>query len=231
MTFVMRLLAAIGSRKASEPRRDLHTRVFRRDGRDPSTPLGASSGTPARAPNSQNLHFFCHDSSFHATISYTAFPPAPQEDNLASGNRFLLELALDASQVSNFNAAYQVKVVAYPKQGEAYERIVNFSSAGRGSALVSVSEAPGALKLAVWPEAVSQSDQDNLRTISFDVPASSWQTSSEVKLPGIAISDYFWDWWLHLTRNFGVEREPVCASGCPALSSPITVYDVDTMWQ
>jgi hypothetical protein len=148
---------------------------------------------------------------------------------MAQGHRFLLEVNLDASHVSNFNPAYQVKVVAYPKQGDAYERIVNFSRAGQGSALFSFIEAPGALQLAIWPEAVSTSDQQSLRTISVDVPASSWQANSEVKLPGITISDYFWNWWLHLTRNFGVDRGPACASGCPAFGSPITVYDADTM--
>jgi hypothetical protein len=149
---------------------------------------------------------------------------------MPSGQRFLLELALDASQVSKFNPAYQVKVVAYPKQGEAFERIVNFSRTGQGSALFSFSEAPGALKLAIWPEAVSTSDQESLRTISVDVPASSWQASSAIKLPEIAITDYFWNWWLHLTRNFCVDCEPVCASGCPVFGSPITIYDADCMW-
>jgi hypothetical protein len=149
---------------------------------------------------------------------------------MPSSPRFLLELTLDASQVSNFNPAYQVRVVAYPKQGEAYERIVNFSRTGQGSALFSFSEAPGALQLAIWPEAVSTADQRSLRTISVDVPASSWQTASEIKLPDIAITDYFWNWWLHLTRNFSVRPQPVSASGCPAFGSPISVYNGDGMW-
>jgi hypothetical protein len=154
----------------------------------------------------------------------------PQGGTMSSGHRFLLELALDASQVSNFNPAYQVKVVAYPKQGEAYERVVNFSRTGQGSALFSFSEAPGALKLAIWPEAVSTADQESLRTISVDVPATSWQTTSQIRLPDIAITDYFWNWWLHLTRNFGVDHQRACASGCPTFGSPITVYDADSMW-
>jgi hypothetical protein len=205
MTFVMRLPAAIeGARR----------QIF----------------IPIRAGIPAIFHFSVTNPRLVPLSSARLSGRLSQEDIMPSGQRFLLELALDASQVSNFNPAYQVKVVAYPKQGEAYERIVNFSRTGQGSALFSFNEAPGALKLAIWPEAVSASDQNSLRTISIDVPVSSWHTSTAIKLPEVAITDYFWNWWLHLTRNFSVDRQPVCASGCPVFGSPISVYDRDGIW-
>ncbi|MGO9337208.1 MAG: hypothetical protein ACLPY1_06840 [Terracidiphilus sp.] len=147
-----------------------------------------------------------------------------------SGQRFQLEVPLDASQVSSFNPAYQVKVVAYPIYGEPHERIVNFSPAGHGSALFTFSEAPGSLKLAIWPEGVSTAGLSNLQTISIDLPASSWLKVSDIRLPEVTISDYYWNWWLHLTRKFRVDRQPIHVDGFPVFGTKIAVYDADGMW-
>ena len=149
---------------------------------------------------------------------------------MANGDRFLLEVPLDASQVLNFHPAFQVKVVAYPIYGEAHERIVNFSVTGRGSALFNFSQAPGSLKLAIWPETVSTAGLRNVQTISVDVPASSWLKAWEIKLPEVVITDYYWNWWLHLTRKFTVDRRPICGDGIPVFATRIAVYDADGQW-
>ncbi|MGO9880986.1 MAG: hypothetical protein ACLPSM_16775 [Acidimicrobiales bacterium] len=149
---------------------------------------------------------------------------------MAPAHKFLLEVPLDASQVSSFNPAYQVKVVAYPIYGVAHERIVNFSPSGQGSALFTFTEAPGSLKLAIWPEAVSTAGLRNLQTISVDVPASSWLKVSAIRLPEITISDYYWNWWLHLTRKFTADRQPIHVDGFPVFGTRIAVYDGDGMW-
>jgi hypothetical protein len=149
---------------------------------------------------------------------------------MTNGHRFLLELTLDASHVSNFNPAYQVRVVAHPKHGETYERTVNFSRTGKGSALFSFSEAPGALTLAIRSEAATTSEVKNPKTIYVDAPASSWGTASEIKLHDVPLSDYYWNRWLHLTRNFGADRQSACAAGRPAFGSAITVYNGEGRW-
>jgi hypothetical protein len=149
---------------------------------------------------------------------------------MAPGHKFQLEVSLDASQVANFDPGQQVKVVAYLRHGEPHERIVNFSLAGRGSALFSFNEAPGSLKLAIWPGAVSTSGLESVQTISVDVPSSSWQSDSAIKLPEIPISDYYWNWWLHLTQKFSVDRPPAYAEGYPVFCPSITVYDGDGQW-
>jgi hypothetical protein len=149
---------------------------------------------------------------------------------MATDKEFLLEVPVDASQVSDFKPNHPIKVVAYPKQGEAQERVISLNADGQGTASFSFSQAPGSINVALGPETASAADLKNLQTISVNVPASSWLTASAVKLPAVAISSYYWRWWLHWCRSFKVTGRLVCADGSPVVGATVSAYDVDAWW-
>ena len=114
---------------------------------------------------------------------------------MSEGHEFLLEVPIDASQVSDFKPDRAVKVVAYSKQGEAQERSVKLNAEGKGTVTFGFQQAPGSLQVALGPETASATDLQHLQTISVSVPASSWRKAKQVKLPAIPISSYYWWWW------------------------------------
>jgi hypothetical protein len=149
---------------------------------------------------------------------------------MAEGKEFVLEVPVDASQVSEFKPNQPVKVVAYTRQGETQESVLNFNAEGKATASFIFSAAPGPVKVALGPETVSAEELTNLQTISVDVPASSWAKARQVKLPSVVISSYYWRWWLHWCRSFKVTGRLICADGSPVIGATVTAYDVDAWW-
>ena len=138
---------------------------------------------------------------------------------MAEGKEFVLEVPVDASQVSEFKPNQPVKVVAYTRQGETQESVLNFNAEGKATASFIFSAAPGPVKVALGPETVSAEELTNLQTISVDVPASSWAKARQVKLPSVVISSYYWRWWLHWCRSFKVTgRLIVCVRASTQLT-------------
>jgi hypothetical protein len=144
--------------------------------------------------------------------------------------RFALEVPVDASKVSDLKPNQAVKVVAYPRQGAAHERIVRLNDEGQGSASFSFEEAPVSVSVALGPETASAADLKNLQTITVNVPASSWNEAGEVKLPPVAISSYSWRWWLEWCRSFKVTGRLLCADGSPVVGATVSAFDVDAWW-
>jgi hypothetical protein len=149
---------------------------------------------------------------------------------MAASKEFLLEVPVDASQISDLKPNHPVKVVAYPRQGAAQERVVKLNADGQATASFSFSEAPGATTVALGPDTATAADLKNLQTISVNVPASSWLNATSVKVSTIAISPYYWRWWLHWCRSFKVTGRLVCADGSPVVGATVSVYDVDAWW-
>jgi hypothetical protein len=149
---------------------------------------------------------------------------------MAEGNEFVLEVPVDASQVSEFKPNQPVKVVAYTRQGETQESVLNFNAEGKATASFIFSAAPGPVKIALGPETVSAGELTNLQTISVDVPASSWAKARQVKLPSVVISSYYWRWWLHWCRSFKVTGRLICVDGSPVIGATVSAYDVDAWW-
>jgi hypothetical protein len=149
---------------------------------------------------------------------------------MAEGKEFVLEVPVDASQVSEFKSNQPVKVVAYTRQGETQESVLNFNAEGKATALFIFSAAPGPVKIALGPETVSAGELANLQTLSVDVPASSWNKARQVKLPSVVISSYYWRWWLHWCRSFKVTGRLICVDGSPVIGATVSAYDVDAWW-
>ena len=149
---------------------------------------------------------------------------------MSTGKEYQLEVPVDASQVSDFKPNHPVRVVAYTRQGEAHERVVNLNAEGKGTASFSFSEAPGALKVALGPETASAADLKNMQTITVDVPASYWHGSAELRLPVVPISAYYWRWWLRWCRHFKVTGRLLCADGSPVVGATVSAFDVEAWW-
>jgi hypothetical protein len=149
---------------------------------------------------------------------------------MAEGKEFVLEVPVDASQVSEFKPNHPVKVVAYPRQGATQESVLNFNAEGKATASFIFSAAPGPVMVALGPETVSAQELANLQTISVDVPASSWDKARQVKLPSVVISSYYWRWWLHWCRSFKVTGRLICVDGSPVIGATVSAYDVDAWW-
>ena len=99
---------------------------------------------------------------------------------MAEGKEFVLEVPVDASQVSEFRPNHPVKVVAYTRPGESQESVLNFNAEGKATASFKFNAAPGPVKIALGPETVSARELTNLQTISVDVPPSSWDKARQV---------------------------------------------------
>jgi len=149
---------------------------------------------------------------------------------MSEGHEFLLEVPIDASQVSDFKPDRAVKVVAYNKQGEAQERSVKLNAEGKGTVTFGFHKAPGSLQVALGPETASASDLQHLQTISVNVPASSWRNAKQVKVPAVAISSYYWWWWWRWCQNFKITGRVLCANGSPVVGATVCAIDVDYWW-
>lgn len=149
---------------------------------------------------------------------------------MVESKEYLLEIPLDASQVSGFKPDRAVKVVAYNKQGTVHERTVKLNSDGKGTVSFGFREAPGALQVAMGPETASAKDLQHLQTISMSVPATSWRNASQVKLPVVPISSYYWWWWWRWCQTFKVTGRVLCANGSPVVGATVCAIDVDYFW-
>jgi hypothetical protein len=158
------------------------------------------------------------------------FDLSPEGDTMDTSKPFLLEVPVDASQVADLKPNQAVKVVAYPRQGKTLERLASLNADGSGVVSFRFDEAPGAVKVALGPETASATDLKNLQTINVTVPAAAWRETSEVRLPVVSISPYYWRWWLHWCRNFKVTGRILCADGSPVVGATVSAFDVDAWW-
>jgi hypothetical protein len=149
---------------------------------------------------------------------------------MAQEKEFLLEVPLDASQVSDFKPDRPVKVAVYSKQGQPQERSVTLNAEGKGSATFRFPKNPGSLQVALGPDKASAEDLQHLQTISVNVPSSSWRTAEKFTLSPVVISSYYWWWWWRWCQNYTVTGRVVCADGSPVVGATVSAIDVDYWW-
>ncbi len=140
---------------------------------------------------------------------------------------FFLEVPLDASRVEGFSPDAAVKVVARPCDGPLLEQVVKFSKNGAGVAAFRFEKHPGALALFVGPADASAEEVTGMQTLSLNVSTSQWQGSSGLSLSPVAISSYYWHWWLFWCRTFTIRGRVVCADGHPVPGAQVCAFDVD----
>ena len=143
---------------------------------------------------------------------------------------FKLVVPLDASRIKDFKPERPVKVIARRRDGKTEEQTVNFTKDGKGNATFTFAEQPGRLRVVVGPGDASAEELLGLQTIGLDLSARQWEDRSELTLPPIRISDYYWHWWLRWCRTFTIRGKVVCPDGSPVPGATVCAYDVDWWW-
>jgi hypothetical protein len=141
-----------------------------------------------------------------------------------------VEIPLDASGVENSKPDHPVKVLVADGTGRKQETLVSLNEKGEGTATFIFPENPGALHIVVGPHDASAEELLGLQTITLDVSAAQWQGRKELKLPPIAISSYYWNWWLIWCRTFTIRGRVLCPDGRPVPGAQVCAYDVDWWW-
>ena len=113
-----------------------------------------------------------------------------------SPGRYRLEIPLDASGVKDFHAGKAVKILAFDRQGRAYETTVRFDAGGSATATLHFQEAPGDLRLAAGPPNAPQGKLAGFQTLCVAVSAGDWGASRSVRLPPVVVSGRYLWWWL-----------------------------------
>ena len=145
-------------------------------------------------------------------------------------DRFVLVVPLDASGVRDFKPEQAVKVAVRSRDGSVQSKVVELDEKGRGVAEFSFRELPGALRVVVGPETVSDDELFGMQTIGLDVSARLWRERTELTLPPVVIDPYYWHWWLRWCRNFTIRGKVVCQDGNPVPGATVCAYDADYWW-
>jgi hypothetical protein len=145
-------------------------------------------------------------------------------------DEFKLVVPLDASGIEGFKPDQAVKVVVVDQKGAATSQTVQLDPRGTGSVTFQFSDNPGAVRVLLGPESVSDEEMQGMQTIAVDVAARQFQASREVKLTPVRISAYYWHWWPLWCRTFTISGRVLCADGQPVPGAKVCAYDVDFFW-
>lgn len=141
-----------------------------------------------------------------------------------------LVVPLDASDIEDFKAEQDVKVLLKSRQGKTYSQTVKLGKTGKSEAKFEFDEPPGALKVLVGPENASDEELEGMQTLSLDISARQFEDRQELVLPPIRISAYYWYWWLRWCRTFTIRGRVVCPDGKPVPGAKVCAEDVDYWW-
>ncbi len=144
-------------------------------------------------------------------------------------NEFKLTVPLDASGIDGFKPDQPVKVVAVDQKGRATSQIVRLDPQGIGTATFQFADNPGAVRVFLGSDSVTDEEMQGMQTITADVPARQWQ-AKEIKIAPIKISAYYWHWWPQWCRTFVINGRVVCPDGRPVPGAKVCAYDVDFWW-
>src|SRR5271166_380979 len=143
---------------------------------------------------------------------------------------YTLAVTLDASGIKGRQADHALKIAVFDAKGGATEHRVAFNDAGHGRASFTFRGHPGRLRVVVGPEKATTEQLRGLQTIAVDVSPRQWAGTRELSLSPIAISPYYWRWWLWWCRDFKITGRVVCADGSPVPGATVCAYDVDFWW-
>lgn len=149
---------------------------------------------------------------------------------MLAGNKFVLRVPIDASQVPDFTPDHRINVLAWNPHGCVQQRLVTFNRNGKAVASFEFEHEPESLRVALGPETATPAELQHLQTISVTVPPSSWRTTREVELPALQPSTWDWWWWQHWRQSFRVAGRVVNAQGRPVVGANVYAFDVDAWW-
>ena len=148
-----------------------------------------------------------------------------------SEGKFVLEVPLDASGIKDFKPGRPVKVVAYNRAGAAASSaLAELDTKGHGQATLTFKKNPGGVRVVVGPENASEEDLKHLQTLTVSVSPSQWKEGNTIRLSPIAITPYYWDWWIWWCQEYIITGRLACADGSPVPGATICAYDVTWWW-
>ncbi len=98
---------------------------------------------------------------------------------------------------------------------------------GLGCVAFEFSKNPGSLHVMVGPGNADSDEISHLQTLSFDLSTRQWAGKNRLSLRPVAISPYYWFWWLRWCRTFTIRGRVVCPDGSPVPGAKVCAYDVD----
>ena len=143
---------------------------------------------------------------------------------------FRLDVPLDASGIEDFKPEQPVKVLALAGDRPLASQTVKLDAKGYGTARLTLSERPGALRVIVGPHDASDEELAGLQTINVNVSARQWLGKSALQLTPVLIPPYYWHWWFIWCRTFTIRGVVRCPDGSPVPGAKVCAYDVDWFW-
>lgn len=140
---------------------------------------------------------------------------------------FLLEVPLDASGIEGFKPEQTVKVLVQDRKATFGSQVVKFDAKGQARASFTFPENPGALRVIVGPEDASDEELTGLQTLQRNIPTRQWLDKTQLRLPPIRISPFYWHWWLRWCQIFTVRGHVICPDGRPVPGAQVCAYDID----
>jgi hypothetical protein len=144
---------------------------------------------------------------------------------------FRLDVPLDASGIEDFKPEQPVKVLALAGDRPLASQTVKLDAKGNGTARLTLSERPGALRVIVGPHDASDEELAGLQTINVNVSARQWLGKRALQLTPILIPPYYWHWWFIWCRTFTIRGVVRCPDGSPVPGAKVCAYDVDWIWK
>jgi hypothetical protein len=144
---------------------------------------------------------------------------------------FRLDVPLDASGIEDFKPEQPVKVLALAGDRPLASQTVKLDAKGHGTARLTLSERPGALRVIVGPHDASDEELAGLQTINVNVSARQWLGKRELQLTPVLIPPYYWHWWFIWCRTFTIRGVVRCPDGSPVPGAKVCAYDVDWIWK
>lgn len=146
--------------------------------------------------------------------------------------KFTLLIPLDASRIDATAAdvseeAQELKVVAKDRGGKLAAQTVKIKCGKGGTATFGFAEHPGPLQVAIGPADATDEEILGLQTLSLNVSTRKWADQAKLELSPVAISPYYWYWWLRWCRTFTIRGKVTCPDGSPVLGAEVCAYDVD----
>lgn len=148
----------------------------------------------------------------------------------SAGARYTLTVPLDASGVEDLDPEREVKILVVPEKGAPQSEVTRLDRSARATAVFGFAEHPGTVKVIVGPGDAGDDELVGMQTISVDVPGRQWLEESKLALRPIAVTRFYWHWWLRWCRWFTVRGRVVCADGTPVPGAVVTAYDTDYWW-
>ncbi len=138
-----------------------------------------------------------------------------------------LIVVLDTREIAPEERRQQrIKVAVQAADGKIHSQIIGVDSEMQ-EVRFDIDERKPA-EIAVGPDEARDIDLFKLQTITARVTPQQWR-EPELVVP-LAVTPYYWKFWLIWCRKIVITGRVVCSDGSPVPGAQVTAYDVDYFW-